>query len=165
MHKFFHDQRKILRLSFNSLLFYFSNAGHSNYSSSSLTFYFFCIWNVTNNYVFRLLTLLLHCLIHPHCYCFVESKEGTVRWTTPDPFLCMGFESHGMFHKSYPSVTAAKIHVNRHSPACKEAALGFRELRVETTRLMRRIRRQMFGTSRRVSPGYSHCLLLNKKKE
>ena len=40
-----------------------------------------------------------------------------------------------MFHKSYPSITAAKIHINRHSPACKAAALGFRELRVEATRL------------------------------
>ena len=39
-----------------------------------------------------------------------------------------------MFHKSYPSVKAAKIHVNRHSPACKAAALGLRELRVETRR-------------------------------
>ena len=47
----------------------------------------FCLQNFTNDYGFRPLTLLLHCLVHPHCYCFLESKEGTVRWTTPDPFF------------------------------------------------------------------------------
>ena len=57
-----------------------------------------------------------------------------MRWTTPDPVLCKGFESSGMFHKSYPSVTAAKIHIILHSPACKAAALSFWELRVEATR-------------------------------
>ena len=37
-----------------------------------------------------------------------------------------------MFHKSYQSVKAAKVHVNQHSPVCKAAALG---LWVETRRL------------------------------
>ena len=151
---------------------YFSNAGSSNYSSSS-TFHLFCLLNFTNNYVFRPLNLLLNCRLHPHCFSFLESKEGTVRWTTPYPlvsmretpscsrtsllctvlllaasilvnsmtqttvtsrFVCMGCESRGMFHKSYPSIKAAKIHVNRHSPMCKAAGLGYRELRVESRR-------------------------------
>ena len=67
---------------------YFSNAGSSNYSSSS-TFHLFCLLNFTNNYVFRPLNLLLNCRLHPHCFSFLESKEGTVRWTTPYPLVSM----------------------------------------------------------------------------
>ena len=40
MQIFPHNQREILRLSFDSLLFYFFNAGHSNYTSSYVTFCF-----------------------------------------------------------------------------------------------------------------------------
>ena len=54
--------------------------------------------------------------------------------TVTSRFVCMGCESRGMFHKSYPSIKAAKIHVNRHSPMCKAAGLGYRELRVESRR-------------------------------
>ena len=84
-----------------------------------------------------------------------------MRWTTPDPFSM----------RETPSCTrtalfctvllvSAKIHVDRHSPACKAAALGFRELRVET-------KRSDAGGSD-ASPGadvlgYPNCLLLKKK--
>ena len=67
---------------------YFSNAGRSNYSTTS-KFYLFCLLNFTNNYVFRPLNLLLNCRLHPHCFSFLESKEGTVRWTTPYPLVSM----------------------------------------------------------------------------
>ena len=79
--------------------------------------------------------------------------------TVTSRFVCMGCESRCMFHKSYPSVKAAKIHVNRHSPACK-AAFGSSGWRpgVRTpwlAGLVRRGRRRMFGwypvTSLRVS--------------
>ena len=63
---------------------------------------------------------------------------------------------------------SAKIHVDQHSPACKAAALGFRELRVETKRSD-----AMAGGSDAsgadvrhqppVSTGYPNCLLLKKK--
>ena len=67
---------------------YFSNAGRSNYSSYS-TFDLFCLLSFTNNYGFRPRNLLLNCRFHPHCFSFLESKEGTVRWTTPYPLVSM----------------------------------------------------------------------------
>ena len=54
--------------------------------------------------------------------------------TVTSLFVCMDYDSRGVFHKSNLSVKAAKIHVNRHSPICKAAGLGYRELRVESRR-------------------------------
>ena len=54
--------------------------------------------------------------------------------TVTSLFVCMGYRSRCVFHKSNPSVKAAKIHVNRHSPICKAAGFGYRELRVESRR-------------------------------
>ena len=51
--------------------------------------------------------------------------------TVTSLFVCMDYDSRGVFHKSNLS---AKIHVNRHSPICKAAGLGYRELRVESRR-------------------------------
>ena len=71
---------------------YFSKAGHSNYSSSYVTCCFLpselyqCLWFSSANSPASL-SYYDQTLIHPHCYCFLESKEGTVRWTTPDPFF------------------------------------------------------------------------------
>ena len=53
--------------------------------------------------------------------------------TVTSLFVCMGCESRCMFQKSW-NIKAAKIHVNRHSPMCKAAGLGYRELRVESRR-------------------------------
>ena len=74
------------------------NSKHSSnvQRSSSLRFYLFCLWNFTNNYIFCPLTVLLHCLVHPHCFYFLESKEGKVRRTTPDPFF---FAQDTQLHK------------------------------------------------------------------
>ena len=54
--------------------------------------------------------------------------------TVTSLFVCMGYDNRCVFHKLNPSVKAAKIHVNRHSPICKAACLGYRELRVESRR-------------------------------
>ena len=59
---------------------YFSNAGRSNYSTTS-KFYLFCLLNFTNNYVFRPLNLLLNCRLHPHCFSSWNLKKG--QWDRP----------------------------------------------------------------------------------
>ena len=87
--------------------------------------------------------------------------------TVTSRFVCMGmmgYESRSMFHKSYLSIKATKIHVNRHSPMCKAAGLGYRELRVESRRsdvmdLVRLGLRLMFGTNHLVFLGYPIYLL------
>ena len=73
----------------------------------------------------------------------------------------MGCDSRSIFHKSYPSAKSAKIHVNRHSPMCKAACLGHRELVRAPWQagLVRLGLRQMFCTSQLVFLGYSIYLV------
>ena len=59
--------------------------------------------------------------------------KSMTQTTVTSLFVCMGCESRCMFQKSW-NIKAAKIHVNRHSPMCKAAGLGYRELRVESRR-------------------------------